>query len=128
MASPEIITGSTTIKLNDYRVEVIPKWDQPKVTHTSVLTGKKTVIFKDSRRHGRLTVRIRVFDSDATIDKIEDGDTVTLDLYNGTTPLVITMIVKSFLPFSAGSKYGMRSSASMLLESEDLIANPITHV
>jgi len=122
-----IITfDSTTINLENYKAEVIPDWRQPKVIHQSVLTQEKFIYFKDDLKKGEFQARIRVFNSDSTIDSIKSKSTVNFNLY-GTAGREVEMIVKDFKPFYSGNRFNMRNSCSILLESKTLITNPISY-
>ena len=126
MPSPKLLVNTVGIDLGQYLVEVSPKWTQPKIIHQSVLTGKKSIVYRDAQKKGRLTVRIRVYNSDSVIDSISDCETVGFNLYGDATRYS-NMIVKDYKPFLSNTKYGVHSSASFVLESEELINNPIIH-
>jgi len=124
MAFAIITYGTTTVHLENYAVEIVPNWEQPKIFHKSVLTDKITMFYKDADKKGRYTVRIRVFDADNTIFGIGDQESVRFKLL-GIETSYTKMLVKEFLTFEAKNRYNMRKMATILLESEVLVDNPI---
>lgn len=127
MTSPKIVIGSIVIDLNDYKCQVIPKWERETIEYTSPLTGKKTVVNLDSdAEKGRFECRLRVQNADSLIKEIEGNSTVDFYLYSDES-IHFDCIVKEFLPFEAGERHRRVSVASILLVSESRIYSPLVN-
>lgn len=125
MNSPKLIADSNTIDFNDYDCQVEPKWNRDIIIHTSVITGKKTIVNKaDDPGKGRFICEIVVFNKDTAIDYIAINDVVDFYLYEDQD-IHFNCIVKDVQPFASGKKYLRIDSAIITLESEDYIYNPM---
>jgi len=128
MAEPAITlpTSGITLFFCIFLYEVTPAWEQPKKVLKSVLTGKKTVVFLNDQKLGEFKVKIRIYNADDLIDKITKESIVGFALY-GDLQRLTNMIVKEYKPFVSGSKYRLHKTASIVLESESLVKNPLVY-
>jgi Chitobiase/beta-hexosaminidase C-terminal domain len=120
-----IITGPTTIYLDNYSIESIPEWKQPKIVQTSCITGKKKVLLPIgcAAGKGRFKCRIRIFDADSTIKLLENEDVIDFYLYSDEDEH-FNCVVEEYLPIKAGPKHRRINVTSLLLVSQGFVDDP----
>lgn len=123
MDSPKLIAGSTTIDLNDYDCQIVHDWRQDKIIHTSVITGKKTVVNKADNGYGRYKCEIMIFKKDTKFDYIATDDVI--DFYpHADDTIHFDCIVENIYPFASGKKHLIYDSIKIEIVSDEYILNP----
>jgi len=124
MNSPKIVIGSDVIDLNDYDCKVKPKWSPDFIIHTSVITGKKTLVNRADDGYGRFECEITIYQSDSAFDDLAIDNEVDFYLY-ADDDIHFDCLVKDLQPFVSGGKHRLQRNIKITLVGKEYVLNPL---